>query len=107
MKFVTKEEFEKALAIVELAVKNGQVRYGHHDNTTEVEAMFFDGEFDGPVPPNRVSFLSPYTAAQSKLLVVRNSLNKLRQEHEAKNKSIEELERQEQELMRLVPVLKE
>ena len=109
MKFVTKEEFEKAIATIELAVKSGQVKYGHHDNQLEVFKLRFninDTSYDF-VEMQSVSFVSPFVAAQNKLFSLRASLLKAREENKSSAQAVEELEKQVAQLGTLVPTLKE
>ena len=109
MKFVTKQEFERAIATIELAVNNGQVKYGHHDNQLEIFKLRFsinDTSYD-LVEMQSVSFVSPFVAAQNKLFALRALLTKAREETKLSAQAVEELEKQVSELGTLVPTLKE
>lgn len=108
MKFVTKAEFEKAVEILKLAVKNGQVQYGHHDNPESMTNVYFsNGNHMVSIDISHAAFVSPIVIAQSKLLNVRNQLNKHRNEHEIKSKELEDLEKSEKELAKSLATLKE
>lgn len=108
MKFVTKAEFDKAVETLELAVKNGQVRYGHHDDPeVMIEVLFCNASNTTIVNVSHTSFVPPFMAAQAKLLETRNRLNKHKLEHELKSKSLEDLEKTEKELAKVLVTLKE
>ncbi|HXN74972.1 MAG TPA: hypothetical protein VN855_00585 [Candidatus Acidoferrum sp.] len=108
MKFVTKEEFEKAVATLKQAVKNGQVRYGHYDNTEEMAGVLFSSMGNmSLVDASHATFVPPATAAQAKLFIVRNRLNRYRQEHSVRSKELEDLEKTEKELAKSLASLKE
>jgi hypothetical protein len=108
MKFVTKEEFEKAITTVKLALKNGQVKYGHHDNQEEMSLLLIgDADKLVIVDANHTTFISPFMSAQAHLLKIRAQLNQFRQENEEKVKELESLEKKEKELADIVAALKE
>lgn len=108
MKFVTKEEFEKAVATLKSAVKNGQVRYGHYDNTEEMVGVLFSSMGNMTlVDAGHATFVPPATAAQAKLFIVRNRLNRYKQEHQTRTKELEDLEKTEKELTKDLATLKE
>lgn len=112
MKFITKEEFDKALATLETAVSSGQVRYGRYDEEgEEMTSLFFGDSAPGVhraiVPSNAVHFVSPSIAAKAKLVSVRKALTKHQEESNKNQKSLESLESQERKLANLVPTLKE
>lgn len=112
MKFVTKEEFEKALTTLEAAVASGQVRYGRWDEKgDEMTSVLFGDSVIGPhrtiVASNAVHFVTATVAAKDKLISVRKSLTKKREESDKNQKSLESLESEERKLASLVPTLKE
>jgi hypothetical protein len=107
MRFIAKKEFELAVETIELAIKNGQVRYGHHDSTVGVEEVVFVAEGGETLASNRLSFVSPFVAAQQQLIRVRKSLSDFRTQSELNQRAIEQFEKVEKKLAELVPTLKE
>jgi hypothetical protein len=112
MKFVTKEEFEKALATLEAATASGQIRYGRYDEEGDemTSILFGDARTDVHrivVPSNAVHFVSASVAAKAKLISVRKALSKQQEESNKNQKTIENLESEERKLANLVPTLKE
>jgi hypothetical protein len=107
MKFVTKKEFEDAIATLTLAVNNGQVEYGHYDNKEEMSVLTFTNIYNNTVPAEHASFVSPFVAAQKQLIQCRNALSERKELANKNAKDLEELETKERQLARLVPTLKE
>jgi hypothetical protein len=107
MRFIAKKEFDQAIETIELAIKNGQVRYGHHDNTIEVVEVAFIAHSGETVSSNRLSFVSPFVAAQQLLINTRKMLQNVKTQSESTKKTVEELETIEKRLAQLVPTLKE
>jgi hypothetical protein len=107
MKFVTKEEFDKSVATIQLAVENGQVQSGHYENPEEVVQLFFGGKSLDPVfSVDVVSFVAPIRAAENKLLRIRNKLNKFKEYYNTKTKELEFLEKEEQAISNILTKLK-
>jgi hypothetical protein len=107
MKFVTKEEFEKAIITLELALQNGQVRYGRYDDTVEMNTLLFSVDSMDSVPADHACFISPLVAAKNRLASIRNKLSKQKEMASQNSRLLEELGKKEQELALLVPILKE
>lgn len=107
MKFVTKKEFDQAIIVIEQAIKNGQVNYGHHDKPAMVEEVLFVAEGGENISSNRLGFISPFIAAQNRLSDLRNMLQNVKSQSKATTQIIENLESTEQQLTKLVPTLKD
>jgi len=107
MRFITQKEFDQAIEVIELGIKNKQIRYGHHDNTVEVEEVVFIVNGGESISSNRLSFTSPFVAAQQQLLHTRNMLKNAKTQSELTQKTLDELEKTEKKLAQLVPTLKE
>src|SRR5271165_408637 len=110
MKFITKEEFDKAVETIELALKTGQVRFGHYNEAQDVmtNLLFCDSNPDnGVIAYSRVFFVSPEQAIKERLLEVRQILNAQRKESQEKHKTLEDLEKTEKVLAAELASLKE
>lgn len=107
MKFVTKKEFEDAIATLKLATKNGQVRYGHHENTEEMTMVVFSNMDMSLAAAESVIFITPVAAAKAKLFSVRNKLSKNKQAHTEKGKELEALENEANQIATILTTLKE
>ena len=107
MRFITQKEFDQAIEVLELGIKNKQIHHGHHDNTVEVEEVIFIAKGGEAVVSNRLTFITPFVAAQRQLMYTRNMLKNARTQSETTQKAVEELEKTEKQLAGLVPTLKE
>jgi len=109
MKFVTKKEFEGAVEVLKLAIKNGQVQYGRYDAKDNIDGdlCFSTMPYGSYVDVDHTSFVSPFEAANAQLIAVRDRLNKQKSKVNKESKDLEELEAKERQLARIVPTLKE
>lgn len=110
MKFVTKEEFDKAIATIKLAVDNRQVRYSHYSaNEDAMVCFYFSHLYTGgsEVSPNQVTFASPEKAAKDLLLEARKDLEIARKVLNRETSYVEQCEKKEKELSNMLAALKE
>ena len=110
MKFVTKEEFDKAVAVVKNAVESGQVRYNPYNSDEDVMVSFnfkAPGAGASEITPGQVSFASPEKAAKDLLIAARKDLEGARKSLNRETSYVEHCEKKEKELSNLLAVLKE
>jgi len=107
MRFITKKEFEQAIEVLELSIKNKQIHYGHHDSSVAIDEIAFIVNGGESVESNRLSFISPFVSAQQQLIGIRNMLKNAKTQSELTQKAVQELEKLEKQLVQLVPTLKE
>jgi hypothetical protein len=107
MRFITKKEFDQALEVLELGIKNKQIQYGHHDSPVPIEEVVFIANGGESIESNRLSFVSPFISAQQQLMNTRNMLKHAKTQSELTSKAVEEFEKLEKQLAQLVPTLKE
>jgi hypothetical protein len=104
MKWVTKKEYESALATIERALKNKQLKSMHYDIIAE-EVNYAAGQdvFDA----DSISFIAPPEAAKDRLFSLRKQLKEAREKQDEDRKSIEVLESEERKLAQALPTLKD
>lgn len=110
MSFVTKKEFEGAIAILERALKNNQIVYAYNEaNAVKMKVLLFsDNEITFDIfKLSQTSFIAPDLAVKERLHIVRQELKKQQEETNKNQKTLESLEKEEQKLAKLLPTLKE
>ena len=110
MKFVTKADFDKAIATVELALKNGQVKFGHYADSPDLmtQLLFSDGNIDnGVITSEKALFISPEVALKESLVNIRLNIARRKGSVETESNILEKLEKKEKELVAALAALKE
>ena len=109
MNFVTKQQFEDALKVIDSAIKSGQLMYVEHekDNIIIDHFGFFYKHADYFFPPQKVTFVHPSQSVKTKLLDVRRQLQENKKNAEDSHKKVQELEEQEKLLATKLLSLKE
>jgi hypothetical protein len=109
MNFITREQFDAALIVLETALKNGQVSEGS-SGTGLRKIMLTDDDRNPTGVLCRVAqtiFVPPVQAARNKIHLVRNNL-KVQKEMDSKTKDLMiKLEQEVEALTRLIQTLKE
>lgn len=107
MDFVTKNQFASSLAIIERALKNGQLEISSTHETLQTLLVSYMGHPDLAVPINHATFVPMDLAAKNQLHALRNKLKIQREDSEKNKKTLEKLEAEEQQLIAVLPTLKE
>lgn len=107
MNFVTVKEFHDAMAIIQKAIGQRQVVCGT-DKLPMVGLLFTsDNVHYDLFKPEQLAFVEPLQAAKNNLIELRKELKKNKEEVTKTKKTVEELELEEQKLLKLLPILKE
>lgn len=107
MDFVTKNQFISALAIIERALKNGQLEISSTHEVLETLLVSYVGHPDLALPISHATFIPMDLAAKNQLHTLRNTLKVQREDVDKNKKGLEKLEAEEQRLLALLPTLKE
>jgi len=105
--FVTKKQFEEAVAIIERALKNDQLEILSTHEPVQTLLVSFEGHNDMSVPINHATFIPMDLAAKNQLHALRNKLKMQREDSEKNKKTLEKLEAEEKQLLAVLPTLKE
>lgn len=111
MKFVTKEEFDKAVAVIDMALSSGQVsRALHEQEPYQLNRLIFEQEGDmgggSQFTASQVSLMAPEKAIQIRLFQLRNDLKKHKFACSDASRVIGNLETLEKELVNALALLK-
>ena len=107
MDFVTKKQFDDAVSIIERALKNKQLEISSTHETFEVLMVSYAGHSDFATPISWATFVPMDLAAKNQLHALRNKLKIQREDSERNKKTLEKLEAEEQQLIAVLPTLKE
>lgn len=109
MDFVTKKQFEEALAIIDRAAKNGQVIEGRIEEgrmQLPLEHLYFGSNPSDIYESNQVAFVNPFDIAKNRLYNLQSYLKKQKERASLEQKELEKLEQEEKKLKELLPTLK-
>lgn len=107
MDFVTKKQFDDAVATIERALKNKQLEISSTHETFETLHVAFVGHAEWAAPISHATFVPMDLAAKNQLHNLRNELKLQREDSEKNKKALEKLEVEEQQLIAILPTLKE
>jgi len=107
MNFVTKKQFEDAVAKINDVLKNGQLVDGYAKIPLSQLLFATDGANFDTYRPDQVSFIDTELAIKDKLFNLRKELKKQREDATRNQKALEELEKEEKKLQSLLTVTKE
>lgn len=108
MNFVTKKDFEDAIAVVLAALENGQVVNGQtEDVMTAMNFLDRTDQYGYTCTAHQIKLVSPKEAAHRKIFAIREALQQRRSQTAASAKEIESLEQSEKKIAELIKTLKE
>lgn len=107
MKFVTKKEFDDAVAVINNALGSGQLIDGYGKFPLTKVLFGTDGDVYDVYELSQVSFIASDLAIKDKLFNLRKELYKQRENTDKNKKELEILEKEEQKLAALLPKTKE
>lgn len=109
MDFVTKEQFESAIALLQKALANGQIVDG--SSKIELKKILFtndDDNFMGLLcKSGQVAFVAPVQAARNKIHLVRSTLRAQTENATKTRDVVAKLEQELQRLSSLIQTIKE
>lgn len=107
MDFVTKKEFEAAVSIIERALKHRQLEISSTHEIFDTLLIGFNGHWHASVPINRATFVPSDLAAKNRLHNLRNELKMKKEDNDKIQTSLVKLESEQQQLLSILPKLKE
>lgn len=107
MDFVSKKDFEAAIALIERALKNNQVEEGREKFTLKTLLFGLEGHSEYTTTPKHASFIPADMSLKNRLHLLRQELKMTREGLSDRQKNLEKLEKEEQALVALLPKIKE